>query len=192
MMADEKGILVLGEVTPGGELRRITAELLTAARSLAAQLGGEEVAVALIGEGVAAHAQQAIALGADKVFLVDGPLFLHYLNETFVPAAEAVVRRANPRIVLGGHTPNGRDLGPSLAFRLGTAVSPDTVEFSIDPQTRRLHAVRSIQGGQFRQVVAFNRMPQMATVHMRAYDTAQPDSARRGEIIPVDPGVDPL
>lgn len=190
-MANETGILIIGEATPDGQLRGITGELLGAARRLAAELGGEPVSAALIGQGVTARAQQAIALGADRVYVVDGPLFQNYLNESFVPAALAVARRANPRVILAGHTPNGRDLGPTLAFQLGTSVATDTLQLRVDPETKGLRAARSLTGGLFRQVIAFRTLPQVATVHMKAYDPPESDASRTGEVITVDPGLDP-
>lgn len=188
-MANESGILVIGEVTPEGNLRSITGELLGAARALAAELK-EEISVGLIGQGVAGKAQQAIALGAAKAYAVDGAGFQHYLNETFVPAAAAIVRRANPRIVLIGQTPNGRDLGAGLAFRLGTGIATDSLQLSIDPQTKGLRAGRSLNGGLFRQVLSIKTLPQIATVHMKAFDAPAADASRKGEVITVDSGVD--
>ena len=88
-MADEKGVLIIAEATPSGELRNITGELMTAAKELAASLN-EPLSAALIGSGVSGKAQDIIAMGADTVYLVDAPLFQNYLNETFTPAVIAV------------------------------------------------------------------------------------------------------
>jgi electron transfer flavoprotein alpha subunit len=188
-MADEKGVLIVAEAKPNGELRGITGELLTAARELAQSLG-EPVSAALIGKGVSARAQEVASMGADTVYVADAPLFENYLSESFTPAVAAIVKQANPRIVLIGHTPNGRELGPSLAVRLGVGVATDTSGLKIDPGTKGLQAARSLQGGQFRQVTSFNKLPALATVHMKAYDAATPQSGRSGQVINVDPGVD--
>ena len=189
-MAGESGVLTICETDPNGELRSITGELLAAARQLANSMSGESVSAALIGSGVAGKAQEVIALGADSVYVVDDPIFEHYLSETFVPAAIAVREQANPKVILIGHTPNGRELGPSLGFRLDTGVSTDTTEVSIDSSSGGLVAARSLAGGMFRQVTAFNRLPHVATVHMKAYDAAEPDAARTGQVVNVDASVD--
>jgi electron transfer flavoprotein alpha subunit len=189
-MAGENGVLIICETDGNGDLRSITGELLAAARGLADSMNGESVSAALIGSGVAGKAQDVIALGADTVYVVDNPVFEHYLGETFVPAALAVREQANPKVILIGHTPNGRELGPSLGFRLETGVSTDTTEVSIDSSSGGLVAARSLAGGLFRQVTAFNRLPHVATVHMKAYDASEPDSSRTGQVVTVDASVD--
>lgn len=186
-MANESGILIVGE-TADGHLTGITGELLTAARRLA-ETTKEPVYAALIGEGVRGLAQQAIALGADKVYVADAPIFKEYLNETSVAAAVAIAKEANPSIVLVGHTPNGRDLGPSLAFRLGTGISTDNVELAIDPATKGLRAVRPLTGGLFRQVIAIKTKPQVATVRVKVFEPGQPDSSRQGQVVTVNANV---
>ena len=186
-MADEKGVLIIAEATPSGELRNITGELMTAAKELAASLN-EPLSAALIGSGVSAKAQDIIAMGADTVYLVDAPLFQNYLNETFTPAVIAVAQQANPRIILLGHTPNGRDLGPGVAVRLGTGVATDTFGLSI--KDGNFQVERSLTGGLFRQVTSFPRLPNIATIHMKAYDAAESDSSRSGQVINVDAAVD--
>jgi electron transfer flavoprotein alpha subunit len=190
-MAGESGVLIICETDSNGDLRSITGELLAAARGLADALNGESVSAALIGSGVSGKAQEVIALGADTVYVVDAPLFEHYLSETYVPAAVAVRDQANPKVILTGHTPNGRELGPSLAFRLDTGVSTDTTEVNIDASSGGLVAARSLAGGMFRQVTAFNRLPHVATVHMKAYDALEADSSRTGQVVTVDASVDP-
>lgn len=186
-MADEKGVLIIAEATPGGDIRGITGELLAAARGLASSLN-EPVSAALIGSGVSGKAQDVIALGADTVYVVDDALFENYLNETFTQAVVAVAQQANPRIILAGHTPNGREFGPSVAVRLGTGIATDTSDLAIDGGA--LQAARPLTGGLFRQLTGFPRLPNVATVHMKAYDSAEPDSGRSGQVVTVDAGVD--
>lgn len=187
-MAWEKGVLIFGEAQDG-KLLSITAELLNAGRQVANALG-QELAAALIGDGTTALAQEAIALGADKVYVVDSPLFKTYLHDYHVPAAVAVARRADPYIILAGQTANGRDLAPHLAFHLGTGIAIDCVGFDVDPQTKRLKATRPFSGGSFRQVVAVKTQPQIATARSKSFNRADPTPNRRGEVIRVDPGVD--
>ena len=66
-----QGILVLGELDQNG-LGSITGELLTLARSLADKTG-DEVSVSLQAEAVGSEAEDAVAMGADKVYKVESP-----------------------------------------------------------------------------------------------------------------------
>ncbi|MEC8945806.1 MAG: electron transfer flavoprotein subunit alpha/FixB family protein [Chloroflexota bacterium] len=177
-MSNENGILVIAESTSEGEFKPATAELLTAASGLAKDLN-EPVSVALIGSGVSNRSDDAIALGADKVYVIDDSVFENYLNETYTVAVAQVAEQVNPRIILLGHTPNGRELGPSVAVKLETGIATDTT--SLDIVDGKLEATRSLSGGLFRQKTGFPKFPNIATVHPKSFDGAEPDSSRSGE-----------
>ena len=177
-MSNENGILVIAESTSEGEFKPATAELLTAAAGLAKDLN-EPISVALIGSGVSNKSDDAIALGADKVYVVDDPVFENYLNETYTVAVAQVAQQVNPRIILLGHTPNGRELGPSVAVKLETGIATDTT--SLDIVDGKLEATRSLSGGLFRQKTGFPKLPNIATVHPKSFDGAELDSSRSGE-----------
>ncbi|MDP7525672.1 MAG: hypothetical protein QF713_04990, partial [Dehalococcoidales bacterium] len=79
-MSDNKGVMVYGEVAEG-KLNAITTELLGCGRKLANDLG-EELSAVLTGSGVSSLAQEAIALGANKVYVVDDALLTDYQTDT--------------------------------------------------------------------------------------------------------------
>ena len=187
-MADNKGVLILGEIAEG-KLAAITTEMLGGGRGLADALG-EELSVALMGSGIGDLAQEAIALGADKVYVVDDPLLKDYQTDSFIAVAERVIKEASPSIVLMGQTAMGRDLAPRLAFRLNTAVSMDCVELAIDPDTKALLQTRPVYGGTARAVFTTDARPQMATVRPKAMDPLEADSSRKGEVVAVAAGID--
>ena len=110
------GVLIFGELG-GGSLASITGELVAAGRRIADKLG-EEVAVALQGSGLADYSAEAMALGADKVYLVEDPLLADDQVDSQVAAFTLVCRQAQPSVVLIGRTHLGRDLGPRLALML--------------------------------------------------------------------------
>ena len=185
-MSNENGILVIAESTSEGDFKPATAELLSAASSLSKDLN-EPISVALIGSGVANRSNDAIALGADKVYVVDDPIFENYLNETYTVAVEEIAAQVNPRIILMGHTPNGRELGPSVAVKLETGIATDTT--SLDIVDGQLEATRSLSGGLFRQKTGFPKVPNIATVHPKSYDGAEPDTSRTGGTVHVSVSV---
>ena len=75
-MADESGVLVLGD-SVDGELSPTAKELLAAGRKAADDLG-EELAIGLLGDTLDQPAQQAISYGADKVYSVTHPQLAQY------------------------------------------------------------------------------------------------------------------
>ena len=188
-MAENKGVMVCGEIIEG-KLAPITLEMLGGARALADTLG-EEVSLVLMGSGIGNLASEAIAFGADKVYVVDDPLLADYQTDSYLPVMEKVVRQAAPNILLLGQTAIGRDLAPKLAFRLDTAVAMDCIELSIDPESKLMLGTRPVYGGNARGVYACETRPQMATVRAKAMEPRERDDSRKGEVISIESGLDP-
>jgi electron transfer flavoprotein alpha subunit len=183
-----KGVLVCSEVVEG-KLAAITTELLGCGRRLADSLG-EELSAILVGSGIKALAPEAIAYGADKVYVVDDPLLKDYQTDSFTAVIGRVAKQADPRIVLLGQTSIGRDLAPRLAFRLGTALSTDCLELGIDPQSKLLLQTRPVYGGNARAIFTTEKQPQMVTVRTKAMSPLKRDDSRKGEVINVAAGID--
>ena len=177
-------ILVVGEVGEGG-LAPITKEMLGAARRLS---GDGSVGCALIGSGVEAHAQSAIAHGADEVFVVDDAALAEYNADTYLQAMLKVAEQASAPVILFGQTNLGRDLAPRLAFRLETGVIMDTIELAMEGG--RLHGTRPCYGGNARAVHVVNADPQVATVRAKSQEPAIEDSSRQGQVTNVDAAID--
>ena len=187
-MADNKGVLVVGDINEG-KLAAITAEMLGAGKKLATKLG-EPLCAALLGSGVKGLAAEAIAFGADKVFVVDDANLKDYQSDAYVTAAESVIKQANPRIVLLGQSTVGRDLAPRLAFRFNTSISLDCVDLDIDAN-KLLVQTKPVYGGNARAIFTTEALPQMATVRPKAMTALPRDAAKTGEVVDVASGIDP-
>lgn len=188
-MADNKGVLVCGDIIEG-KLAAITAEMLGAGRKLADKLG-EPLCCALLGSGIKELAAEAIACGADKVLVVDDANLKDYQSDAYVTAAENVIKQVNPRVVLLGQSTMGRDLAPRLAFRFNTAISMDCIDLDIDPQSKLLIQTRPVYGGNARAIFTTEALPQMATVRAKAMTALPRDPSRKGEVVDVASGIDP-
>lgn len=187
-MADNKGVLVVGDIIEG-KLAGITAEMLGAGKKLATKLG-EPLEAALLGSGIKGLAAEAIAFGADKVFVVDDANLKDYQSDAYVTAVETVIKQANPRIVLMGQSTMGRDLAPRLAFRFNTAISMDCVDLDIDAN-KLLVQTRPVYGGNAKAIFTTEALPQMATVRAKAMTALPRDAAKTGEVVDVASGIDP-
>ena len=188
-MAEYKGVMVFCEVAEG-KLASIAAEGLGCGRKLADELG-EELYAVLVGDGVNSLAQEAIAAGADKVYVIDDPLLGAYQADSYVAVMEKVIKEVMPQILILGQTPVGRDLAPGLAFRLGTAVTMDCIELAIDPGSKRLLQTKPVYGGNAQAIFAGDTNPQIATIRTKAMSPLEPDASRKGEIISIDAGLEP-
>lgn len=189
-MADNKGVMIVGEVVEG-KLAPITMELLGGGRKIADALG-EELCAVLVGSGISELAKDAVAFGADKVYVVDDPLLKDYQTDSYVAVMEKVVKQVSPNIVLIGQTAVGRDLAPRLAFRLDTAASMDCLDLSIDPDSKLLLQTRSVYGGNaMGTYVCEGTKPQIATVRSKAMDPMERNDSRSGETVKIEAGLDP-
>lgn len=188
-MAENKGVLIFCE-TKEGKLAAIATELLGCGRKLADDLG-QELAAVLVGSGLAELAKEAIAYGADKVYVVDDPQLKDYQTDSYLSVMEKVIGQAAPQILLMGQTSLGRDLAPRLAFRFNTAASLGCLELAIDPQSKRLLQTKPVYGGNAQAVFTTESFPQIATVRAKAMTPLEPDPPRKGEVVKIDAALDP-
>ena len=175
---------------PEGELPSISKEVLGCGRSLADELG-QELCTVLVGSDVGSLAQEAIASGADKVYVVDDSLFKEYQTDSYVSVMEKVVRQVMPQILILGQTSVGRDLTPMLAFRLDTTATQDCVGLAIDPDTKLLQRIKPVYGGNAQATFTSDSYPQIATVRDKTMTPLESNASRQGEVITIDAGLDP-
>ena len=187
-MSEYKGVMIYGEAIEG-KLTAIATELLGCGRKLADDLG-QELSAVLIGSDVSSLAQEAIAFGADKVYVVDDPLLKDYQTDSYVSVMEKVVKETVPQIILMGQTSIGRDLAPRLAFRLETAATMDCVALEIDPDSKRLLQTKPVYGGNAQAIFTYDSDPQIATVRAKVMTPLGQDASRKGEVITIEAGLD--
>ena len=171
------GVLILAELMDG-KIAAVTQELVGAAQ----RLGAGPVSAMLIGSGVEGAASGVT--GVEKTYVVDDAALAEYTTDGFTNAAAAVVALADPAIILLGQTNAGRDLGPALSFKLGTAVAMDTT--SLEMKDGKLHTTRPAYGGNARAVNGFTSTPAIATVRPKSQDAAEGGSAGAVEKVAFD------
>jgi len=187
-MAENKGILVCGELA-NGKLASITTELLGCARKLADDLK-EDLSCLLASDSVGGASKEAIAFGADKVYAVEHPALKEYQADSYMQAVEKSVNEISPRAILIGQTSMGRDLAPRLAFKLGTSLTTDCLDLSIDPATKLLIQTRPVYGGNAQAIFTSELVPQVVTVRTKAMSPLERDDSRKGEVVPTKIDID--
>ena len=172
--------------TDEGKAKNVGFELLNPGRTMADKLGEELVAVVL-GENVEQAAKDAIAYGADKVLLVEGPEYRNYNTDAATYAMVELIGKYEPSIVLYGATNNGRDMGPRVACSLKTGLTADCTGLDIDQETKLLMSTRPTFGGNLMATIACpDHRPQMSTVRPGVFKRAAYDEGRTGEIVRED------
>jgi electron transfer flavoprotein alpha subunit len=188
-MAESSGVIAYAEAGKD-KLSSTTKELLGIGRKLADEMG-EPLCAVLAGDGVSNLADEAISLGADRVYVADDPLLKEYQTDAFTPLMEKLAGEASPRIILLGQTDAGRDLAPRLAFRLKTAATLDCVDLAIDATSKRLLATRPVYGGNALATFTTATDPQVVTIRAKAFAAAAADASRKGEVMKVEAGIEP-
>src|ERR1700733_7446374 len=123
-------VLVILEQT-GGKLNRMSWETFVAGQQLAGELG-TELHVAIAGSGIAALAADAATKKCAKVYAVEHDLLKEYTADAHTAAVEALIRQANPTLVLFPHTYQVRDFAPKLATRFSQVLISDVIGVRIE------------------------------------------------------------
>lgn len=111
-----------------GEVKKVTHELLTAARAL-----GEPSAVVVGPTGTAAKAKESLAAhGAAKVYVAEGDDAANYLVTPKVDVLAAIAQQASPAAVLVTASGEGKEVAARLAVRLGAGLIYDAVGVNSD------------------------------------------------------------
>ena len=187
-MADHTGVMTYCEITEGA-LSSLSEQVLGCGRRLADDLGQQLNAV-LVGSDVAHLAPEAIARGADTVYVVDDPLLKQYQTDAYVEVMEKVVKQVMPRILLFGQTSIGRDLVPMLAFKLDTVATLDCVGLAVDQETKLLLQTKPVYGGNALATYTSDTFPQMAAVRDKTMQAPQADAGRQGSVVTIEAGLD--
>jgi electron transfer flavoprotein alpha subunit len=168
-----------------GKPAGISWEMLGQGRILADTLG-TTLTACVLGHDMAGAARQAIAHGADRVFLADDPLLRDYRTEPYARIMVELARAHHPEILLLGASSRGRDLAGCVATELYTGLTADCTGLEIEPETGLLRQTRPAYGGNIMATILTpHHRPQMATVRHRVFEAPAPDPARQGQIVPV-------
>jgi electron transfer flavoprotein alpha subunit len=183
-IADYKGVAVFIE-TRGSVAADVSWELVGKARELATKLNTQVLGF-LIGKNVAKIAQEAIAFGCDKVYLMEDQMLQTYVSKVFGNALTDLTNQVKPEILLIGATSLGRDLSSVVATQLKTGLTADCTGLDIDGAEKLLLMTRPTFGGNIMAtILCRNHRPQMSTVRPKVMKMPKKDAARQGEVIPV-------
>jgi len=168
-----------------GRVHPVSWELLTEGRKLANALEVELAGVVLgpAGEGTDGAVAEAFHYGADRVYLMEDPLFENYRTDPYTKGMTDLVNTHKPEVLLLGATTLGRDLAGAVATTLATGLTADCTELAID-DSRNLAATRPTFGGSLLcTIMTTMARPQMATIRPRVMSMGEPDRSRSGEVI---------
>jgi len=168
-------VLVFAELR-GSEPKKITFEMLSAAKKIAGATGGAVFAAA-IGDGLAGLGAKLGAYGASKVYVANG--VKEYNTEGYANILSKLVTTLNPAVVLMGATAMGKDLAPRLAVKVGGGLASDIIGYRMDGAN--FIAKRPVFAGKAFNEVGFLAAPAFATVRPNVLAVGAADGAAAAE-----------
>lgn len=167
-------VLVLVEHSEGA-LKKVSAELITAARVL-----GEPSAVVVGKPGTAAPLVDGLkAAGAAKIYVAESDDAENYLITPVVDVLAGLAESAAPAGVIIAATADGKEIAARLAARIGSGLLVDVVDVK-----EGAVGVHSIFGGAFTVEAQVTSDTPVITVRPGAIEAAPADGA--GEVVNVE------
>jgi electron transfer flavoprotein alpha subunit len=118
-------VLVLAEHDNAGEVKRVTLELLTAARRLG------EPSVVWTGPGAAAAQPRLAEYGAAKVYVAESADLTGFVSAPSAELLAHLVNTKSPVAVLVAGTNDAKEIAARLAIKTGSGVLTDAVNVSV-------------------------------------------------------------
>ena len=177
-------ILVFIEVRDG-KIRRVSHEVLGAARRLADSMGGKPVVAVVVGSAI----QDVPTLGpagADKALVCDAPQFEKYSPDGYATVVAAAVTRSGADTALFAATSMGKDLSPRVAARLKAGLATDCT--ALVAEGGRVVATRPVMAGKALAEVRWDGL-QLASLRPKIFEALAPDASRSVAIESLGPGV---
>jgi len=169
-----------------GKVSGVSFELLGEGRKLADGLGCKLCGMLLCsGEGMDTFIKEAIAYGAEKVYVTESPLLKDYRTDPYASGAVNLIRKYKPEVVLFGATTQGRDFAGTVATTLECGLTADCTGLDIDPEKKILRQTRPAFGGNIMATILDypNYRPQMSTVRPKVFPLPARDASRKGDVI---------
>jgi electron transfer flavoprotein alpha subunit len=186
-MKENRGILVCGE-TLKDYLTSVTAELIHSGRRLCDELK-EELSLVLLESVFQTAADEAISLGVDRVYVVEGPPLAETFPDETANRIALLSKKIDPSpsIILFGQTDLGREMAPRVGAKLGTSVCLDCVALDIERETGSLLQTKPVFGGNAMAVWSSAKQgPQIVSLRPGSTEPAVPIPSSEGNIIQVD------
>ncbi len=167
-----------------GEIKKVTYELLTAARAL-----GEPSAVVVGAPGTAAKLKESLAsYGAEKVYVAESDDAAGYLVTPKVDVLAALVERTSPAAVLVAAGSEGKEVAGRLAVRIGGGLLVDVI--GLEGSAGDVTGTQSIFGGAFVVKSKVAKGTPVVSVRPGGLEAEQAQGAATEETVEV-PATDP-
>jgi len=151
----------------GGALRKVSREVVAAARQLADALGGTVDAIVVGAPGVDAAGAGLGGAGADRVLVATHDSFGRYAPDGYAATIAAQAKAGGYAAVVVAATATGKDLAPRLAVLLDVPLASDVTGLAVELGT--VVATRPVYAGKAIQQVALNAAPALVSIRPNSF-----------------------
>ncbi len=155
-----------------GVLRKVSYEIVTAARLLADTMG-VTVDALVMGDGPVEGVDEVTTFGADRVLAADHQGFGLYQPDGY--AATVAGAAGGCSAIIFGATATGKDLAPRVAARLGVGYAAEITGCTVDGD--HLVATRPVYGGKAVQTIRLTATPAVLSVRPNTVPLAESPKA---------------
>jgi len=167
-----------------GALRKVSFEVVTAARRLADALGSGEVHTLALSAGSVEGADKLGTYGADRAITLTNAAFGQYPPEGFATAIGERVSAGGYAVVVFAATATGKDLAPRVAARLGVALAADVTDLAVEGG--RVVATRPVYAGKSLLKVRVTAQPAVVSVRPNVFTPVERPRTAKAESVAVN------
>ncbi len=161
-----------------GKFKKSSFEAVRAARTLADQLQGQCIALA-IGSGIAESAGVLGTYGAHRVIALEHPLLARHSNTAFAKLIAEAAGQEQAAIVVVSASQMGRDLAPRVAVKLQAGLAADCTALSV--QNGEVIATRPVYAGKAQIDVQVKTPVKVFTLRPNVFTAAASGSSVQAE-----------
>lgn len=157
-----------------GALKRVSEEVVTAARKIADAIGGD-VDVVVIGPSGSGDAARGLgAYGADRILAAEHEALARYAPEGYTAVLAERVKAEDYFAVLLPASAAGRDLAPRLAARLDVPLASEAT--ALEVEDGELVITRPVYAGKAFAEVTLGASPRLVTIRQNVF---RPEESQR-------------
>jgi electron transfer flavoprotein alpha subunit len=163
-------ILAIAEQRDGA-LKRISEEVVSAARRIADEIGGEVDVLVIGGAGIGEAAKGLGRVGADRVLVAEDESLSGYDPESYTAVVVELAGANDYFAILSPATAAGRDLAPRVAARLDVPLAGEATDLKVEDG--ELVITRPVYAGKAFVELTLDASPRMVTLRSNAFRPAE-------------------
>ena len=179
-------ILAIAEQRDGA-LRRVSQEVVGAARQIADALGGEVHALVIGPAGAGEQAGELGQYGADRVWVAEADAFERYSPEGFAQVVVDLAGEQGYHTIFFPATAQGKDLAPRLAAKLDVPLAADATALAVEEG--ELLVTRPVYAGKAFAQVSLEGEPRCVTLRPNVFRAEE--NPREAVVERIEVSVDP-